>query len=356
MVGLLACSLLTAMTASDDDTPLLFDRVAAFEDVMVASLPEGFEKAAKPVEGTNSVSIEVQVVKVLKGKIAPTKMYTIQCHQDLPGLLARRDANTPRRYLLVLRSDRFWGFLGAGNLYGDLARFIPADASVEKVVTAFIAAAKADTAGQIKMCEGLLADEKLSSEAGRHVNELLSRIAAAVASDDGPKAQAGRDRIATLTQTVTARAEKGLGIDSAVALLRVVKAWPKSPLKEYPASLAAPARQWLAAAMPDAGDIAPTQSKAVADVIQLLAALKDADSKDVFVHAAKLEKAPAVARAAIAALPTALGKQAAEPLEELLRFYDRDGCEDLYNVSLTSLNLLGFGKDRPHKVPKFRVE
>ncbi len=355
-VLLLVASGAMAMTAASDTSPLLFDRAATFPDIIVASLPEGFVKAVKPVQGANSVSLTVQVEKVLKGNIAPAGVYTIQCHQDLPALLAKRDANTPQRYLLVLQSGGNWGYLGAGNLHGDLARFIPADASVERVAAAFASAAKADASTQIKLCEGLLADAKLSSQAGRHINELLTRIAGAIACDDDPKAQTDRDCLAALVKIVIARAQKGLAVDSAAALLHAVKAWPKTPLKEYPASLAAPARKWLAAMMQEHDEIDPSQAQNVVDVVKLLAAMKDVESMDAIIRLARLEKAPAAAKAAIAALPAVLDKQAAEPLEELLKFYDRNGCEALYNAALSALDGLGLGKDRLHRLEKLYIE
>ncbi len=337
-----------AMEAAPDPTPLLIDRVQAFPDVVVITLPKDFEKAAQPVAGTNAVSLIVSVEKVLKGKLTPGGTFSLQCHQDLPAKLAKRDANTARRYLVALQRADGWMYLGSGNLYGDLDRFIPTDASLEKLVTAFIAA-KPEAAGLAALCQAQLAEADLSPAAGQHVNELLARLT---------KTAAGEPNTAPLAAAVKlaiARAQKGLNVDSVAAVLHAALRVEKDlGMEAYPPALAGPARKWLLAAVPQ-GATETAQPGAVINVVKLLAALKDAEAKDALARCAQLEKTPDAAKAAIAALPAVAGKDAAETLGKLLTQYDHPGAEGLYNATLRALQSLGLEQDRVLKLEKWYI-
>lgn len=313
-----------AVKAAPDKTPLLFDRVRAFPDVIIVTLDEGYDKNPEAMPGTNSVYLPVKIVKTLKGQAASS--WKLSAHGQLPKLLAARDAKIKNpQYLLACQSGKDFGYLGAGNLYGDLMRFCITDASLEKVVAAFMEVKDEEPGTSLTLCTKLLSDKEISPEAMQHAIQLLARMAAK--ADAGDWKQFGKDDLAKCIPGVTRAGKSQEAIASAAeALLAISRRTDNPPdVKLFDPSLAEPARLWLTArAKPDEDPARPSYAYADAmpAVVALVGKAKDKSSVDVLVTLYKDQRWQAHRPALAAALSEILGAEAAakvlEPIKKAL--------------------------------------
>jgi hypothetical protein len=184
--------------AAPDTTPLLFDRIQAFGNVVVVHLEDGFETQTIPEPNSNCVLLSADVEKTLKGACKPGAKVTISCHQELPTRLAARDAGKNRRYLLVLNlAKEGYAFLGGGMLDTDLDRFLLCDDSLEAVANSFMAAQDDTPDTLLADCLQLLAKTDLTEAGFRHVQELLERIVPLCGEEGKAKAA---DQLRTLLE------------------------------------------------------------------------------------------------------------------------------------------------------------
>lgn len=188
LVGATPPSFATSV-AAPDATPLLFDRIRKFENVIVAHLDDGFEKQIIRELNSNCVRLAVKVEKTLKGELKPGAVISISCHQELPARLAARDAGKRPRYLLVLSfANEGYAYLGGGLLETDLDRFLLSDDSLEAVANSFITADDDTPDNLLEDCLLLLAKVDLTQASWRHVHELLDRLAPLCGEDDKARA------------------------------------------------------------------------------------------------------------------------------------------------------------------------
>jgi hypothetical protein len=194
--------LFATSVAAPDTTPLLFDRIQAFENVVIVHLEDGFETQAIPQPNSNCVFLSADVDKTLKGAFKPGAKVTINCHQELPTRLAARDAGKKRRYLLVLNSAKEgYAFLGGHMLDTDLDRFLLCDDSLEAVANSFMAAQDDTPDTLLADCLQLLAKTDLTEAGFRHVHELLDRIVPLCGED-------GKAKAAEQLQTLLKKADR----------------------------------------------------------------------------------------------------------------------------------------------------
>lgn len=192
-------SFATSVTAPDK-TPLLFDRVRTFENVVIVHLEDGFEKQTTPEPHSNCVLLSATVEKTLKGTLVPGATVSISCHQELPARLAKRDAGKVRRYLLVLKMGKEgYAYLDGGMLDRDLDRFLPCDGSLEAVAASFMAAKDDTPDALLAVCLPLLAKTDLNEAGCRHVHEVLNRELPLCGKDG--KAKAAEQLRALLKET-----------------------------------------------------------------------------------------------------------------------------------------------------------
>ena len=291
-----------AMMAAPDETPLLFDRLRAFPAVVVATTAAGFEKNPAPVRGTNCVQLPVKIEAVLKGDLK-SGPFRLDVHEQLPALMAQRDANSAHRYLLVMGVEKGKGYLGGGMVYKDLERFYLTDAGLEKAAKVFIEANDVSAAAMFKLADGLLADKDVSASASAcgHVYAVLARLAAKSDEDEWR----AMDK-ALLKQTISragAAVREGNCAGPAAAVLVAMAG--RTGNVELDSNLAGPARKWLSA---EANAAAPAwrpdymAADAMTPVIDLLGRLKDREARDLLVKIAKDNRWGGLRRAVMAAL------------------------------------------------------
>jgi hypothetical protein len=343
-----------AVKAAQDMTPLLFDRVRAFDAVVVASLPDGFEKKATPVKHTNGVYIGFKVVRTIKGALKAGASFRISCHNQLPTLLAKRDKGKEHTYLLAVKMSKKYGWLGAGNLYGALNRFCPTTPSLEKTAKAFIAAKDTSSKGLLALCAGLLADRDLSSEAGTHVNALLLRALGSISFVD-PGVQKASRNVLTLTQ---GRVKRGQSVGSGIRVLLVLNtADIKGNVRAVDESLAKPARTWLTAELGRLADLkwpGTDQIAEAAAAIELFGMVKDTKCHDVLAQVAKDPKWSAASSQAAQTLAKLFGAKAEAALKQALAAYDKRGREQQYNALIDTLQQVGKGEGLKKKAVPLR--
>lgn len=317
---LFSAGIASAMEAAADPTPLLWDRIRAFDVVVIASTADGFEKATTPVPGTNCVFLPVKVEKVLKGTVKEGA-FKISCHQNLPALLAERDKKSDHRYLLVLKLDKDAGVLMAANLYGDLLRFLPADKGMEKVAEAFV---KGDTnrGKTVAMCADLLADKDMTLAGVEHVNLLLARTLPDSPTPDFDLKSLGDEKIKKIVESVHAWAKNG-AMDTAAAVVMKINARidKVDKLRVLDESLAEPARRFLADRVDTEADKAKPDwyfNDSVANVAMLLGDMKDKSSKDVLLKMIQSDRWKSVRPKVVAAFRVIFGDEADALLKPIL--------------------------------------
>ncbi|MDD4890275.1 MAG: hypothetical protein PHU85_10135 [Phycisphaerae bacterium] len=312
-----------ASEAAPDPTPLLFDRVQKFPAVVIATLDDGFEKNCEPQPSTNCVFLVVKVEKVLKAdkdgmvKVGPLPL---SVHGELPKLLAARDKAGPRRYLLALSLSKTYGYLGSAHLYGDLERFFPADAAMEKVVDAF---AKADDKHEatLKVLAGLLADRTMTDAAARHVYEQLRKLIAVVPFKSADGKAVNIAEMQACADSAVAAIKGGRNVPSGAAMLTSLRCrTDAADVKFDNAPLAEAIRKWLDATSTAKADPARPDWQAgndMASAIELLVKLADKSAKGVLVKIGKDNRWATIRPKVIAAIREIHGPEAEAILKDL---------------------------------------
>jgi len=309
----------SAMMAAPDPTPLLWDRVRAFDAVVVASTGEGFEKNSPAMAGSNTVLMPVKIEKVIKGDLKEGD-FNVNCHQMLPKLLAARDKDAKHRYLLVVKVSKGTGVLMSANLYGDLARFLPADGAMEKVATAFIKAADDKRATIIPLCNELLADKAMTAPAARHVCELLTRV---IAEAEALQVAIIEKDLSKPAALLIEWGKKG-AIESVSGPIVAIADSSDNPadVKVLDPSLAEPARAWLTERVEKDADPARPDymmTDQMAAVLSLEGKLKDKSAKDVLLKIIGNERWKGSRAKAIATVNEIFGDDAKAILAPVLK-------------------------------------
>ncbi len=236
-------------------------------------------------------------------------------------MLAKRDKDTKRRYLLVVKNVKDSGVLMAGGT-GDLKRMVLLDAGVQKMAEAFIKAGDDKPATLFAMCTELLGDKEMTPAAVRHVNELLAATVTKAKADDWKAL--GKDNMEKMLKLVRTAGAAG-SIDSAAGVLLAVSARADNPadLKVMDDTLAEPARKYLAVLTarekndkddPDYYYLGPA-----GNVIALQGKLKDAKATEMLGKIIEDERWKALRPKAVAAIKEIHGDKADEVLKPFLK-------------------------------------
>lgn len=316
------------MSAAPDKTPLLWDRVRAFDAIVIASTKEGFEKDPKKVAGSNTVLLPVKIEKVLKGNLKPGD-FNIQIHEKLPTFLAERDKINKGAgiYLLVVNLTGGDGYLGGGSLYTDLDRFINVNGeylttSFEKLVKAFLAAKDDDILNILPMTNELMADEKgYSAAAADHVHQVLTKVFSQPTSESWKKVK--KEDLQKTIDLIGKWVKDAFATDTAAQALLALNARTDLPegVKVFDPALAKNFRSALKMYLEDKPDARTDLEDApgIIALAKMAGALKDKNAKDDLVKVLKANRWKGARQPTIDALKAILGDEADKTLAPILK-------------------------------------
>ncbi|MEI8195015.1 MAG: hypothetical protein WCI73_03815 [Phycisphaerae bacterium] len=350
-----------AMMAAPDPTPTLRDRLLAFDNVVVATLPADFDQQPESVASSNSVSLVVNVTKVLKRDLK-TEPCSLHVHEQLPALLRMRDGKCDGAYLLVLRPIRpnaNAGTLMGGFLGTDLARFIPADESLLRLVPLLLKSESAKADDLAKLVAEQIAAKDVSAAT---VAVLADTFTTALNSAEIPekstlaktnpaweKAYAGLltggakgcapDCVAQVWCLAQTKTNLGFQAKLGPGLTQAVRKWltdaasaqfpnavpPNTPKPDAAAAARARTRTSPTAFSRDGSALA---------AIELLTFAKDVAAQTALVTLATQTDYPPASTAARDALPAILGPEKAQPILDSLPPLRRPGRQPMNLVPM----------------------